>query len=144
MESWTDLGNDNTPPGDFSYLSSYIHNKYKRCIAKLRTSSHDLGIEKGRHQKPKVPLADRICMYCQAGHIDDETHFVTQCSFHNNERNILYNTVQIYIKDISTLNSTEVFRKILCCQEKSVILAFGKYLHCSFNKRQYTAKQSIG
>ena len=50
-------------------------------IIKLRTSSHRLGIETGRWHKPQpIPLLNRICEVCNQ--LDDEYHFVLECSRH--------------------------------------------------------------
>ena len=50
-------------------------------LIKLRTSSHRLGIETGRWHKPQpIPLLNRICEVCNQ--LDDEYHFVLECSRH--------------------------------------------------------------
>ena len=56
------------------YLYLVNERKYRRAIAQIRSSSHTLQIERGRHTKPKTPRADRICSYCNI--IEDEQHFV--------------------------------------------------------------------
>ena len=45
-------------------------------FAKLRISSHDLHIEKGRHRK--TLLNERKCFLCNKS-VEDEKHFVMEC-----------------------------------------------------------------
>ena len=69
------------------YISCKIPAKYKRLIAQLRVSSHHLGIETGRHQKPVIPSNRRYCKFCpDQDAIDDEKHFILDCKFHIAER----------------------------------------------------------
>ena len=50
-------------------------------MARSRLSSHDLHVEKGRHNR--VAYADRVCLRCNAdgagGVVDDEFHLLFQC-----------------------------------------------------------------
>ena len=51
-----------------SHLEKYTittsNTKHKIALCRLRISSHDLMIEKGRHFKPKLERDDRKCPYC--------------------------------------------------------------------------------
>ena len=48
----------------------------QQLTSRLRMISHDLAIEIGRHKRPKVPIARRIC---ECGDIETEKHFVLNC-----------------------------------------------------------------
>ena len=72
------------------YLNRNLAKKYKNSISRFRVSSHNLAIETGRHQKPKIPKENRICVFCTSRHIDNEIHLLIDCEFHINERNILF------------------------------------------------------
>ena len=55
-----------------------IKEKYIRfSITRLRLGSHNLMIERGRWQRPKVEFIDRICDEC--GVIEDEFHVLMIC-----------------------------------------------------------------
>ena len=43
-------------------------------VAQYRLSSHNLGIETGRHTKPPKTQEQRLCLYCRNGCVDDEIH----------------------------------------------------------------------
>ena len=48
-------------------------------FAKLRISSHDLHVEKGRHRK--TILSERKCFLCGMA-VEDEKHFVMECDLY--------------------------------------------------------------
>ena len=73
------------------YLLIPINYKSRRAISRIRASSHHLGIELGRHTKPKpTPLDKRTCKYCSPAPLDDEIHFVLDCNHNIEQRNILF------------------------------------------------------
>ena len=43
-----------------------------------------LRIETGRFQN--LDLKDRLCMYCNSGHIEDENHFIFHCNHYDHLR----------------------------------------------------------
>ena len=62
------------------YLSCVNIWKYRKDLARFRTSSHNLEIEKGRHEG--ILLENRLCKYCEIrGNfvIEDEYHFLLKC-----------------------------------------------------------------
>ena len=50
----------------------------RKAVSKIRCSSHSLEIEKGRHNG--TPREERICKNCQNGTIENEEHFLINCS----------------------------------------------------------------
>ena len=50
-------------------------------MTKLRLSSHDLEIKKGRYRKPKLQVEDGISTLCPCGAIEDEWHVLVACTF---------------------------------------------------------------
>ena len=119
-----------------NYISCKLDNKYKKAIAQFRVSSHKLGIETGRHEKPIIPLNCRICKYCQQDSIDDEQHFLVDCHFHDEDRYTLLEVMSNYINDIDGKNSREKFILIMKCKEIPALNALGKYIHNGFQKRK--------
>ena len=77
------------------YLYLVKKAKYRHSIAKLRCSSHMLGIERGRPTSPKTPVAERKCSICKE--IDDEKRFVLEGQINKSERDCFFNKlVSIY------------------------------------------------
>ena len=53
---------------------SYIQTYKLNYVTRLRSVSHNLSIETGRHYK--IPREERLC---KCGLVEDETHFVLKC-----------------------------------------------------------------
>ena len=56
----------------------------RRSFTRLRTSSHRLNIELGRYQG--IPRHDRLCNKCSANVVEDELHFLLECSKFTEDR----------------------------------------------------------
>ena len=61
------------------YLSSAL-TRGERILIIKRTSDHDLEIEKGRRHRPVIPRENRICRFCNNNQIEDEIHFIFECT----------------------------------------------------------------
>ena len=125
-----------------------VRNRNQRCyLSRLRTSSHRLRVELGRHTRPTTPFNDRTCLYCptlppscpgpppgqpalsssgrQTNPTDDEFHFLMECQLFKNERSILFNRVESINTKFATLSTTEQFKTLLC----PVSAVFVKLIH---------------
>ena len=91
------------------YLSLNMDTAYEKCIARFRVSSHRLGIETGRHQKPPVSVDNRVCPYCPGSILDDELHRITECHYHHSERTKLFNIVKTHITGFNNCSKEEKF-----------------------------------
>ena len=63
-----------------NYLSILMSSKKKMNIAKIGTNSYDLRSEIGRWSTPKTPWDDIIYQLCNTNKVDDEKHFILECS----------------------------------------------------------------
>ena len=68
------------------YLDLIKNTNHRRTVAKFRTRNHKLMIEYGRYRTPKIPEHLRLCQYCSINEIDDEQHFMINCTLYLNER----------------------------------------------------------
>ena len=70
----------------------YLHlniSRYQRSLfAQFRCGILPLEIEVGRYRD--VPLAHRLCKVCKNDVVEDEIHFLCQCSKYSDIRNSLY------------------------------------------------------
>ena len=57
--------------------------QHRQSVAKLRSGNHDLRIETGRHFVPKIPENVEICQHCSSNNIENEMHFIFDCSLHS-------------------------------------------------------------
>ena len=83
----------NTFSDYFPKLPTYVRDlndtRLIAAVARLRLSSRNLEIERGRHTRPKTPLANRVCRRCQTTQVDDEIHFLMQCNMFELDRKAL-------------------------------------------------------
>ena len=108
------------------YLLVPLQYKHRQAIARIRASSHNLGIELGRHTRPKpTPIKDRICQYCSLHEIDDEFHFVLKCKKNTDARHLLFSKLP---PDILDLDLNDVFVYLFNNNVESHIRAFGEFL----------------
>ena len=109
--------------------------KYQGAITRFRSSSHRLGIELGRHQKPYIPVDERICKFCNLGEIDDEYHFLVHCELNANSRAVLYSDKRQYIVDLDRLEDGERFKQMFISNDKEALQCLGKFIHDGFRLR---------
>ena len=60
------------------YLSWEITDEQRVLYARLRSGSHQLRIERGRWEHEVE--AERLCLVCGTGVIENERHFLLECS----------------------------------------------------------------
>ena len=115
------------------YLLAPLHYKQRQAISRIRASSHHLAIETGRHTKPQpIPLEKRTCKYCSSPQLDDEIHFILNCSSNIDERNFLFSKLPSHILSLSP---RDLFIYLLNTNEEFHMKAFGKFLIDSFAAR---------
>ena len=103
------------------YLNILPNMSMVKVLARFVTRNHNLKVITGRWHKPiPIPFHERKCDTCNV--LDDEFHFVFQCSKYDNERSTHINKYYIVrpsmFKFIELLNSTD----------RKVIINFCKYL----------------
>ena len=81
--------------------------RYRIAIIKIRTSSHPLEIERGRHTNPKTPIQLRVCLLCKK--LKDEKHFVLSCKKNEIERLELFQKISGRNEDFMNLTSGEKY-----------------------------------
>lgn len=79
-------------------------------MTKLRLSAHPLLIENGRYHRPPIPAEERLCQYCNFGEIEDEKHFVLNCSLYSDPRDRLMSTLSEIFPDLAQLSSKDLFK----------------------------------
>jgi len=61
-------------------------------LAKIPGGSSRLRIEQGRYEKE--PVNERVCRLCANGDVEDESHFMLQCSVYDDLRNVMWTKFQ--------------------------------------------------
>ena len=100
---------------------------------KLRLSNHKLKIEVGRHSKS--PLDERICKACSLNEIEDEVHFLYNCTAYSSIRNTLFDDISSEVAHFNTLTQ-EGQLKIMFQPRGSVAALVSACVHECFNLRK--------
>jgi hypothetical protein len=116
-----------------NYLNIILPAHLAQNIARIRTSSHDLEIERGRRVKPiSIPADERWCRHCKTT-VEDEIHFVTICPLYESYRNELYKTCQIKQQHHQ---EKDIFIQLFTSTDSVCIRALGVFLQKAFSKRK--------
>ena len=120
------------------YLYLVKNPKYRIAISKLRSSSHMLEIERGRHTRPVTPLENRLCPTCKV--VESEIHFLLDCPSYEPFREELFkkiDSVDLYFKQLLPINK---FLYLTSTSNEQILKWFGKFIYLSLNKRTNIAK----
>ena len=99
------------------YVLSDISKRRRSLIAQLRSGILPLQVEVGRFRN--ISLCDRVCILCQNGSIEDEFHFVCECSAYSDLRVDMLRKIQNQIPDICTLDPLFQFTVIMADFQKN-------------------------
>ena len=104
------------------YLQNVKQFKHRKMFTKLRTNSHLLEIEHGKHLGKLAH--DRLCSVCHA--VEDEFHFIMVCPLYNELR---HNFLAEITSMFPLLNQYSLYDKFL------FLMGFDDYnIHCIFSK----------
>ena len=88
-----------------NYLDLILVVKHRVALTKIKTSSHNFEIERGRYVRPRLKPGQGRCVLCSVK--DDEIHLVTQCRINAYERRILYQKISSADPEFTSLNDRE-------------------------------------
>ena len=100
---------------------------FRKCITKIRLSSHNLFIETGRYIG--IVRNERKCIWCSLNVLEDEFHFVLQCAKYNDLR-------KKYIKKYYwSRPSTFKLVQLLSVENRKEVCNLGKFIHLACKAR---------
>ena len=114
--------------------SSHMDDRHRGILSRWRLSCHKVKIETGRYTVPKTPIENRKCSHC--GLIEDEFHFLLECSLYNSERESL----AIELSNFSTISLTPShlnFATVMSCANGDIEVGklICNYINTCFEKR---------
>ena len=115
-----------------SYLSNITNRSHRTALCKLRISSHDLAIERGRYKNLNVD--ERVCA-CNGMTVEDEFHFVMCCPSYNSQRMEFFDWVKNIYKNFSTLDDRNKFIWLMSNEDQDFCQRFGRFISECFEKR---------
>ncbi len=116
------------------YLENIDNITHRKALTRLRLSSHNLNIETMRptHKDPQT----RLCPLCPCNKVENEEHFLMECTAYNSERSLLIDTCTQICPQFTNLNPHEQFLWLMTNENKIALKALGKYTWQSFDKRK--------
>ena len=109
------------------YIFYNIPFKFRIALSKLRCSVHTLHIEVGRQND--VSAENRLCYVCNSHVIEDEFHFIMNCSAFDHLRDLYLPHLSNERKDIT------VFNRLMNADER-ITLSLAKYIYFAFKLRR--------
>jgi hypothetical protein len=87
-------------------------------LARIRTGSNELQVDKGRQTRPRVPRSERVCLVCNNGTVEDEAHFLLQCEAYAEPRNALQESIanipgRFTDVELSSANKVEALKTLM-------------------------------
>ena len=105
-----------------------VNSKYRKELTRVRTSAHSLAVETGRYLRPKPPRELRVCKLCKQNKVEDEVHFLTDCSLYVTKRSALYTTINANCHNFDHLNPYEKAQYMLTA-EGEIVKAVAKFCY---------------
>ena len=103
----------------------------RRAITKLQTSNHTLDIEAGRWTN--IERENRLCKQCTENKIEDEIHFLFQCTKYTAERQKTFETIKTKTNIDLSNNETKI-------ENLKLLFASGSLQRLFLKKRTLSAK----
>ena len=113
--------------GTQHYLTKSINELHRKCITRIRLSSHNLNIETGRYRHES--RTDRRCTLCDLDDLEDEFHFILKCPF--------YNDLRVTLIKPYYLRRTSVFKliELLSTRNLKELRNLGRFLYLADKRR---------
>ena len=118
------------------YLINVRIKKHRNSLANLRLSDHQLHIHTGRQTRPKTPQNLRVCKKCPE-YIEDEAHFLTQCSKDSDIKTDLVHRIAMDFSKISDITDKNILYKfIMQIQDPDILKSLGYCVNLLFKNRE--------
>ena len=107
----------------------------RKCLTQLRVSAHGLEIESGRYKKKSA--SERLCKCCNLNAVEEEVHFLSNCSAHQNARQRFIDKTPSF----KTLHDSARSIRRLTCEEEVIISALADFVFKCFGLRNLAKTQ---
>ena len=116
-----------------TYLCDVSNRKHRVAMTKFRTSDHRLMIEQGRRTRPRKERHERTCPHCSTT-IEDECHFLTNCSMYKN-RDEIFSKLEQLNPCLINMNNGIRFQFLLSQEDTETNKILAATIHEWFNTR---------
>ena len=100
-------------------------------FAQLRCGILPLKIETGRYTQ--IPAEFRLCTFCDCNAVEDEMHFLFDCSFYNDLRRECWLKFEVLSPNFMIQNNEEKFNLLM---SSDLVKTAGEYVYNCYNKRK--------
>ena len=107
---------------------------HRRILFKLRSCSLPIAIETGRYSRPKTPINERLCKFCQSDSVESETHFLLECELYTDLRHSLFVKASEVDANFMNLHTNEKLKFLM--QTKDIQFHLGATVSKMFNRRK--------
>src|SRR4029434_10393317 len=126
------------------YLIQIKNYKQRILLTKYRLSDHSLAVEKGRHRQCWLAPEGRLCVHCNINAVENEPHFLTECTKYHNIRNAYYKQFEYIHPGFINLTNQQNLRFLLGKIETCNILASEYVQSCHILREQAITPINIG
>lgn len=119
-------------------LESYLNLKsydLRKKISQFRLSAHMLRIERDRYSKTYTRPSERICLQCDMKKVEDEHHFLLECTKFQSLREQMFETAETMNIHFRAYNNKEKFLWLNTSENIELLSELGKFLSAAFLMR---------
>ena len=102
---------------------------------KFKVSNHKLMIELGRLQRNHIPRENRLCPLCKSNQVENESHFLFQCSRYSFQRDTFLNKINEIIPDFERKSTSESIKLLMNSDDHRVNKLVIKFISSCTNIR---------
>ena len=133
LQFYSSFKNDRSSSHQLELIKNMQH---RQLVSKLRSGSHDLRIETGRHCIPKVSEHLRICKFCSDNEVENESHFLFSCNLYQNIRKKFFDDVSFKYPNFNTLNNSDKVLFLFNNIDPFICKKLGYFTFEAFQKRK--------
>ncbi len=97
-------------------------------MTSLRISAHKLVIERVRYNRPPTPADQRLCPNCETNQVEDEYHFLTQCSKYADDREVMYRKIITLCSNFGNLLNEDKFLYMMTADDE-ILYTVAHFVH---------------
>ena len=119
--------------------SDYLHQprnfNERQNLVKFKVSNQKLMIELGWYQRDHIPRENRLCPLCKSKQVEDESHFLFQCSRYSFQRETFLNGINEIIPDFERKSTSESIKILVNPDDNRVNKLVMKFISSCTNIR---------